>query len=67
MSNTFPSLKKKKAPTKQNLDVPTLPRKSLPSALPGERTAKPCAPAQEMPSGPKPAVSETTNKVISFH
>lgn len=66
MSNTFPFLKKK-APTKTQPWSVSLCWQKLPSALPVQNRSSPCEPAQKMPSGTKPAVSETTNKVISFH
>lgn len=66
MSNTFPFLKKKSANQNTALECQPL-LTEVPSALPVENRSNPCEPAQKMPSGTKPAVSETTNKVISFH
>lgn len=66
MSNTSPCLKKK-APTKTQPCKVKLCWQKLPSALPVENSLQSSQPAPKTPSGTKPAVPETTNKVISLH
>lgn len=71
MNNTFPESRKKGSfsRTEKNRSSECHPCcQKLPSALPEKKkVSKSSWAIPEMPMGTKPAVSETTNKVIAFH